>query len=99
MTAKSPFVVTRAYRNDAVKIGVSLRASAWNGPTIRMEASECISPAAARALAAALIAEADRVDAAEAKKAAAKARRAAWRERQIAAGRMKAMTAEEFFRR
>ena len=57
-----------------------------------------ISTADARILAASLIAIADEADAKVAKAQAAEARRQKWRDREVAAGRIKIMSVEKFFR-
>ena len=84
MTRKAAFTVKRAYDDGRVKIVASL--SAWRArESVGVQASGEIPAAAARQLAADLIAEADRIDAKTAKKAAFDARRRAWRNREVAA--------------
>ena len=96
MSRNPPFAVKRAYGDGSVRVAVTLSAS-HIGEHVAIQGAGEIDTAEARALAAALIAEADRVDAATAKKAAAEARREAYRQREIAAGRMKVMSPAEFF--
>jgi hypothetical protein len=79
-----------AYKDGHVGIRVELQASGY-GPSIKMQARTEISTSAARELAAALIAHANEADAKVAKKAAAEVRRQQWRDREVAAGRMRIM--------
>lgn len=97
VTKRFEITIKRAYAEQSVRIGVAFHA--FGGPSVSGRADGELSTADARTLAAALIAEADRADAVAAKKEATKARRDKWREREIAAGRMKVISAEEFFGR
>lgn len=73
------------------------RTKSWSyGNGIRIEASAQITTAQARELAAALIEYADREDAKVAADKAREDRRKAWRDREVAAGRMKVFTMKEF---
>jgi hypothetical protein len=65
MTRKSPFAVKRAYGDGCVRIAVALSASRF-GEDVAATGSREITTLEARELAAALIAEADRADAAAA---------------------------------
>ncbi len=96
--SKPAFSVKRAYGDACVRISVALSSHGY-GPSVSVNASHEISTAEARELAKNLIAEADRADAAAAKKQAEKGRRAQYTEREIAAGRMVKISATEFFRR
>ena len=98
MTRKPPFTVKRAFRDASVRVAANLRVSD-RGEACAIEAAADISSIEARDLAAALIAAADRVDEVAAKKTSAEARRQAWRDREVAAGRMQIMSAEDFFGR
>jgi hypothetical protein len=79
MTADAPFD-----RDGHVSVRVVLKA---NG--LKAEGSTDLTSAQAQELAQSLIDEADRADSKAAARAAAKERREKWREREIAAGRMK----------
>lgn len=91
--------VKRSYTKGSVKLCMSLSAHGLHLDSIKADASCDLSSADARALAAALIAEADRVDAKAAKDKAQEDRREKWRQREIAAGRMVSMSPAEFLNR
>ena len=86
--------VKKSYRDGHVALNVTL-----NDRSVKVIGSTDLSAAQARELAESLIAEADRADAKVAAKAAKEDRRKKWRDREIAAGRIKIMDAGSFFRR
>ena len=63
--------------------------SGWYGDHIKLEGTTDLTSAEARDLAASLVAEADRADAKVAAKTASDERRKKWRDREVAAGRLK----------
>lgn len=91
--------VKRSYRDGCVKVAVKMKASGFREDSVTVGGSCDISTDDARALATALIAEADRVDAKVVKEKASAERRAKWREREMAAGRMVSMSPAEFLKR
>lgn len=98
MTRKCPFAAKRSHRAGLVELGYAGRT--WSaGASIAIKLSDDISTEHARELAAELIRLADEADAKVAKEVAAKARRKAWTDREVAAGRMKLFSAAEFFGR
>lgn len=97
-TKKSPVVAKKSYKSGHIGIGFALKCSDWHGGSIKIEASADITCEQARALAKAIIEQADAADAKVRAKAAAEERRQKWRDREIAAGRMRVMSAGEFFR-
>lgn len=97
MSAHKKFSVSRS--NSARMVSVRFVMSVWDmGTSLRTKGGSNITSAEAREFAADLIAQADAADAKADKVAASEARRKAWRDREIAAGRMKIFTAKEFFR-
>lgn len=86
------FCVKKSYKDGHVGLRFSLKASGWHGDSIRIEGGADLSTAAARALAVALVEEADRVDAKVRAKVASDDRRQKYRDREIAAGRMKVIS-------
>lgn len=86
MTAIS---VKKSYKEGNVAVRVSLRARGWQSDSIKVEGTTDLSSAQARELAKSLLAEADRADAKVEAKAASEARRKKWRDREVAAGRLK----------
>lgn len=66
---------------------------------IKIDGGSDLSTQQARDLAAALIEEADRSDARVEAKKASEDRRRKWRDREVAAGRMKVFNAGDFFNR
>lgn len=86
--------VKKSYRDGCV----ALRFSVKGGYSLKVEGGTDLTTADARALAKAMIEEADRVDARQAAKRAAEERRQKWREREIAAGRLKVMPLTSLFR-
>ncbi len=81
--------IKKAYGDSSVRIGCVFKsAHSLIAPTVAATIDCEISTTEARALAAALIAEADRADERAKKKADEETRRKAWRDREKAAGRM-----------
>ena len=95
MPNKPQFTVVKAHKGVGVR--VTLKA-AW-GTSIHIQAFETISTAEARELAAALVAQADAEDAKAEKERAAEERRRKYRDREIAAERMKVFGVAEFLGR
>ena len=92
------FIVKRSYKDSHVAVRVSMRAG-YHGDSARIDGATDISAAQARELATALTQEADRAEARAAAKKASEDRRQKWREREIAAGRLKVFGASELFQR
>jgi hypothetical protein len=86
--SKAVFTAKKSASDGSVRICADL-ATGWYGPHVKIQASATISTAEARALAAELIALSDAADAKMEKKKATDARRQKWREREIAACRMR----------
>lgn len=97
MSDKPPIEAARSYSDGKVAIKGTVNSRGYN-PSIQAKFNLNISVDEARALAAKLIVLADEADAKVAKKAAADARRRKWRDQEIAAGRMRVMSAREFLR-
>lgn len=91
MPADMPFTVAKACESGRVRIRTRLRAGGF-GSSISVQGAADISTADARAFAADLIRQADEEDARVAKKQATEERRRKWREREIAAGRLRVMS-------
>lgn len=91
--------VKKSYTKGCVKLAIALSAHGYRCDNVKVDATCDMSAEEAKALAAALVAEADRTLAAVAKEQAAKARREQWRQREIAAGRMVSMTPADFLNR
>ena len=83
-----PITVKKSFKEGCVGVRVDLKSSNWPGDSVKVEGTTDLPSAQARELAMALIAEADRVDAKVAAKAASDERRRKYREREIAAGRL-----------
>lgn len=81
--------VKKSYKDGCLSVRVELKARGWQGDSAKIEGSTDLTTREARDLAEVLFAEADRIDAKVAKKAASDERRKKYREREIAAGRMK----------
>lgn len=79
----------KSYKDGCVSVRVTLKASGWQGDSARIEGGTDLTSREARELAAALIEQADRADAKVKAKAESDARRQKYRDREIAAGRMK----------
>ena len=86
--------VKKSYRDGHVALGITL-----NDRSVKVAGSTDLSTSQARDLARSLIAEADRADAKVAAKSAKEDRRKKWRDREVAAGRIKIMDAGSFFKR
>lgn len=91
--------VKKSYKDGHVAVRVILKASGWKSDSIKVDGGADLSSAEARELARSLIAEADRTDAKVAAKAASEARRKKWRDREVAAGRLKIVELGSFFGR
>jgi len=96
LSNKPQFAVIKSHSDGCVGVRVNLRGDGWN-PSVSVQASASVTVADARALAADLIRQADDVDDKETKKRAKIERRQKYWEREIAAGRMKVFTPDEFF--
>lgn len=83
-----PITAVKAYKGGHVRIKMSLNVSD-RYESVKVEGATELSTADVRKLVADLIVLADAADAAIAKKIAVEARRAAYHDREIAAGRMK----------
>lgn len=92
------FCIKKSYRDGHVGLRFSVKARGWHGDSIKIDGGSDLSTAEARDLAKALIEEADRADAKVAAKAASDARRQKYREREIAAGRMKVIGFHELLK-
>ena len=90
---------TKSGKDGCVGLRIELKANGYPGATVAVKASVDLTTGDARHIALGLIALADEADAKAAEKAAEKAGRDAWLEREIAAGRMKVFSAAEFFGR
>jgi hypothetical protein len=87
----APVIAKKSYKEGHVALGISLKCRGWNSDSAKVEGGADITSEAARRLAAELMRRADEADAKVDAKAAHEERRKKWREREIAAGRMKAM--------
>lgn len=85
----APLVAKKSFADGCVQVGIKLKASGWGHDHVRLVASTELTTTQARDLAAALVALADEADARVARRAAAEERRKKWRDREIAAGRMR----------
>lgn len=94
--SKQPFSVAKSYTDGRVTVRGTFKASGY-GASVKIECGQDITTEAARQLAGALVEAADLADAKVAKKTAEDVRRKEWRDREIAAGRMKIFTPGEFF--
>jgi len=83
------FCIKKSYRDGHVGLRFSVKARDWHGGSININGGSDLSTAEARDLANALITEADKADAKVTAKKASDERRQKWRNREIAAGRMK----------
>lgn len=81
--------IKKSYKDGHVGLRVSMKASDWSGDSLKVDGAVDLTSIQARELATALIEEADKVDAKVAAKKASDERRKKWRDREIAAGRMK----------
>lgn len=90
--------IKRAYADGCVKVAFVVDVYS-HGSSVRQKASIEITADEARVVAASLLAEADRVDGVATKKREQAIRRKKWRDREVAAGRMKIITVDEFMGR
>ena len=97
--SKQKLTMKRSYRDGMIGVGVFSKANEYGSDTIRIDATLDVDISDARAFAAALVAEADRLEDVAAKRAAAKDRRMKWREREIAAGRIRLMSIDQLLSR
>ena len=81
--------VKKSYKDGHVSVRVVLKAHGWKSDSLKIEGSTDLTSEQARELAKLLVAEADRTEAKVAAKAASEARRKKWRDREVAAGRLK----------
>lgn len=86
------FCVKKSYRDGHLALRFSVK-----DRTVRVDGGSELSTAQARDLATALISEADRADAKVAAKKESEERRRKWRDREVAAGRIKIIGAAKFF--
>jgi hypothetical protein len=96
MSNSPPFTVTKSNKAGHIGLRVAMRAGGWTGASIAVQASANLSTTDARELAAALIRQADAEDAKVEKKQAHEVRRRKWKDREIAAGRIRILTPREF---
>lgn len=83
----APIAAKKSYRDGCVTVTVWLKCGGY-GDSAKIDARTELTAEQARTLARALADLADQSDAKVARKAAEAARRGAWRDREIAAGRM-----------
>ena len=81
--------VKKSYKDGHVSVRVLLKARSYSSDHIKIEGDTDLKSSEARELAAALIDEANKTDAKTKAKAASDERRRKYREREIAAGRLK----------
>lgn len=86
------FCIKKSYKDGHVGLRFSVKASGWHGDSIKINGGSDLSTAEARGLAKALIEEADKADAKVAAKKESDERRQKYRDREIAAGRMKVIS-------
>lgn len=89
----------RSYKDGHVSVSVNLKARGWQSASVAVQGNTDLTSAQARELAKSLLAEADRADAKVAAKAASEARRKKWRDREVAAGRLKIVELGSFLGR
>ncbi|HET6610153.1 MAG TPA: hypothetical protein VFG62_26045 [Rhodopila sp.] len=100
MSKKAAFRALKCNSDGHITIACDIRARAWRGgASATIAASVNLTIVEAKALAVALLDEAEAAEQKVAKKEAAEARRQKWREKEIAAGRMVVMTASQVFAR
>lgn len=91
--------VTKGFLDGSVSLSVQGNAGGYRQPDIKVSISVPLTIAEARALAADLEKFASAAETKVAVSAAKEESRRKWRDREVAAGRMKIMNASEFFRR
>lgn len=89
---KTAITVVQSHSLGQITLRITLRAAGYNGDSIAIQGSTTLSTVDARSLAESLVAFAEAADAKVAKKTAEEDRRKKWRDREIAAGRMKIMS-------
>jgi hypothetical protein len=89
----------KSYKASHVLVRVALKARGWQADSLKVEGTMDLTVLQARELANALIKEADQAEAKVAAKSAADARREKWRDREIAAGRIKVIGLRNFMLR
>lgn len=87
----------KSYKDGHVSVRFTLKSGGWTGASVKVEGATDLSTEQARELARTLLAEADRADAKKAAKAASDERGKKWRDREVAAGRMKILDSQTFF--
>lgn len=91
--------VTKSWRDGCVGVRAKASASDMRGASVKAEVALELPIEAARRLIAELSVAVDAEEVKVAKKWAAEERRQAWHDREVAAGRMKLLSAAEFFKR
>lgn len=89
----------KSYKEGHVSVRINLKARGWQSASLNVQGDMDLSSTEAREFAKELIAEADRADAKVAAKAASEARRKKWRDREVAAGRLKIVELGSLFGR
>lgn len=89
----------KSFKNGHVTVRVSMTARSFQSDSIKIGGATDLTSSQARELAKSLLAEADRADAKVAAKEASDERRKKWRDREIAAGRLKVVELGSFFGR
>ncbi len=89
----------KSHKDGHVSVRVVLKARGWQSDSIEVKGGTDLTTEEARELAAALLAEAERADAKVAAKAASDERRKKWRDREVAAGRLKVMSLQSLLSR
>ena len=89
----------KSYKEGHVSVRFDLKARGWHSASVNVHGTTDLSSAQARELAKALLVEADRSDAKVAAKTSLEERRKKWRDREVAAGRIKTVELGSFFRR
>ena len=91
-----PIAVKKACKDGCIGISVTLKASGWGADRVKVDGGTDLTTAQARELARALVEAADQEDAKLARKTASEERGQKWRDREVAAGRLKIISAQEF---
>lgn len=92
-------VAKKSYKEGHVSVRIDLKSQGWQSASVNVQATTDLSSVQARELAKSLLAEADRTDAKVAAKAASEGRRKKWRDREVAAGRLKIVKLDSLFAR
>lgn len=93
----STVTAKKSFRDGHVSLTVKLHARGYGNDNVKMDGSTELTTEEARLLAKSLTELADQADARAVGKAEAKERRRKWRDREVASGRMKIFSANEFF--